>query len=296
MTSYQHNDDYETSQQRIEYKLVPSNLIPTEPSKITLMHAFHMKSYAHIFDPNKFRNIHAVNDIDNDPLMHEWKTFLSALKIELFELGYKESTKHIVSVFQNAKCLDPATGKPPVSYPDVLHLISTKEWYNKDIFFARQIIHTMLYGMYRDGMNAWFNNACQYFRDKYHIKEFATTKERKGCGFVASCIRNNASGKIQRSVKRIMNQNHHEFVSCRQLPLEQKLLFTETKLKIHSTWTAYLYKQKSNCVTDTNSATDLQNSVEHALRDNWSPQQVLDEVTSAIKLYHQKQVITDTSK
>ena len=54
MTSNQHNDDYETSQQRIEYDLVPSNLIPTEPSKITLMHAFHTKSYAHIFDPNKF--------------------------------------------------------------------------------------------------------------------------------------------------------------------------------------------------------------------------------------------------
>ena len=163
MTSYQNNNDYETSQQRIEYYLVPFNLIPTEPSKITLMHAFCMKSYAHIFDPNKFRNIHAVNDIDNDSLMHEWQIFLTALNIELFELGYKESTKHIVSVFQNAKCLDPATGKPSVSYPDVLHLISTKEWYNKDTFFARQIIHTMLYGMYRDGMNAWFNNACQYF-------------------------------------------------------------------------------------------------------------------------------------
>ena len=81
MTSYQHNDDFETSQQRIEYKLVPSNLIPTEPSKITLMHAFNTKIYAHIFDPNKFRNIHAVNDIDNDPLMHEWQIFLSALKI-----------------------------------------------------------------------------------------------------------------------------------------------------------------------------------------------------------------------
>ncbi len=271
MTSYQNNDDYETSQQQIEYDLVPSNLIPTEPSKITLMHAFNTKIYAHIFDPNKFRNIHAVNDIDNDPLMHEWKMFLSALKIELFELGYKESTKHIVNVFQNAKCLDPATGKPPVSYPDVLHLISTKEWYNKDTFFARQIIHTMLYGMYRDGMNAWFNNACQYFRDKYHIKEFATTRERKGCGFVASCIRNNASGKIQRSVKRIMNQNHHEFVSCRQLPLDQKILFTETKLKIHSTWTAYLYKQKTGCLTNRNSATEVENSVEHALRNNWYP-------------------------
>ena len=81
MTSYQHNNDYETSQQRIEYEQVPLNLLPTEPSKTTLMHASCMKIYAHIFDPNKFRNIHTVDNINNDPLINQLQLFLSALKI-----------------------------------------------------------------------------------------------------------------------------------------------------------------------------------------------------------------------
>ena len=95
--------------------------------------------------------------------MREWQACLIALQKELHELGLSESMKHIVSLFQNFNCIHPETGKPPVSYGDVLQLISINDWYNQNIIYSRQIIHTMLYGMYRDGMNAWFLNACKAF-------------------------------------------------------------------------------------------------------------------------------------
>ena len=63
----------------------------------------------------------------------------------------------------------------------------------------------MLYVMYHDEMNVWFINACEKIRDKYYIKEVSTTKEHKESRFVASNMQSSASGKVQRSVKRIIN-------------------------------------------------------------------------------------------
>ena len=127
-----------------------------------------------------------------------------------------------------------------------------------------------------------------------HQKKSAT-KERKGSGFVASNMWCSASDKIQRSVKRILNQNHHEFISCCKLPLDKRLNFDETKIKCHSTWTTYLYKQ-NKIQNDSSSTTQLCNSVQNALQDNWSPQRILDLVIFQINHQEQNQVIQDTGK
>ena len=59
------------SHQRIEYRQVPSNLVPAKSSKVALMNATYMTQYAHIFDPNKFRYLYLRGDIDNGRLMRE---------------------------------------------------------------------------------------------------------------------------------------------------------------------------------------------------------------------------------
>ena len=145
------------------YDQVPSHFLPVRQSKITYIFATYTAQYAHIFRLIRFKNLYSKGNSNNDPLMREWQAYLLALQKELQDLGLSESMKHIVSLFQNSNCIHPATGKPPVSYGDVCHLVATKDWYNQNIIYSRQIIHTMLYGMYRDGMDAWFLTACKAF-------------------------------------------------------------------------------------------------------------------------------------
>ena len=118
----------------------------------------------------------------------------------------------------------------------------------------------MLCGMYLDGMNVWFINACETWQGKYYTKNVSTTKERNWSGFVASNIQYSVPGKIQRTVKYVLNKNHHEFISCCQLPPYTRVFLNETTIECHNMWTVYLYKQKSDA-TDKNCTTQLHTSV-----------------------------------
>ena len=78
----------------------------------------------------------------------------------------------------------------------MLELTPTKDWYNQNECILRQIIHIMIYGMCRDGMNVWFIKVCDTWQEKYQIQEHSTTKTHKGRGVVALNMQWSASGKI----------------------------------------------------------------------------------------------------
>ena len=153
MDSYQNVDDCTISHQHIEYKQVLSNLVPFEQSKITLMHDTYMTKYVRIFDSNKFKHLYLRDDIDNGCLMREWQKICLPCR----QNYTRWVTGKAASIFLVCLEIPTVLTQLQVSHQVVIQMSCTsyqkKQWYNKDILFLQQIIHTMPYGMYCDGMN-----------------------------------------------------------------------------------------------------------------------------------------------
>ena len=103
------------------------------------------------------------------------------MQLELRKLGLEHAYKEIVHLFETQyEIRDPVTKLFPKTYDDVLKIIQSPIWYNKNKTKSRNIIWMITYGIFRRNMDRWLQQVANTWTSNKNIKEFRTTQHRTG--------------------------------------------------------------------------------------------------------------------
>lgn len=123
----------------------------------------------------------------------------------------------------------------PVTFEDLVTVISRKEWYNKNVALARKQLWMMQYGIFRSDYDDWIRNFENKWLEKHNVKYFQSNKitmdGTKGC--VYSIVSKHSGNFICDRFKRICHQVHGEFMSNRKRKNKEGENCTYIKTKLH---------------------------------------------------------------
>ena len=135
-----------------------------------------------------------VNNENNPELVTKWQQYMMNIQLELCSLGYDHACKEIVHLFVTQyEICDPVTKVFPKTYDDVLKIIENPLWYNKNKMKSRNIVWMVTYGIFWQNMDRWLQQVANTWSASKNIKEFRTTQQRTGNGFVLQNLLQHAS-------------------------------------------------------------------------------------------------------
>ena len=116
---------------RTDINQVPSDLIPIARKSITFDYASNTKNWACMFDRHQFQSL--FNNKHDPELVKKWQYYMINMQSELRRLGLEHACKEIVHLFETQyEIRDPSTKLFPKTYDDVLKIIESPLWYNKN--------------------------------------------------------------------------------------------------------------------------------------------------------------------
>ena len=268
-----------TNSTRTDINQVPSDLIPTACKSITFDYASSTKNWACMFDRHQFQSL--FNNEHDPELVKKWQDYMINMQLELRRLGLEHAYKEIVHLFETQyEIRDPSTKLFPKTYDDVLKIIESPLWYNKNKTKSRNIIWMITYGIFRRNMDRWLQQVANAWTANKNIKEFRTTQHRTGNGFVQQNLLQNASTIIQRRIKGITVSMHNEELCCKRKSEKQRKKLCE-KLITCSGYDVYLYTPASVDYAQQ----QIRQSVMHALQLRIQPNTIVQTVHNEINDY-----------
>ena len=278
-----------TTPSRPDVRQVPSDLIPTSRRKITFEYAQETKNWACMFDRQQFQ---ALCNNENDPdLVKKWQNYMMNMQSELRTLGHEHACKEIVTLFVTQyEIRNPVTNIFPKTYDDVIKIIESPLWYNKNIMKSRNIIWMVTYGLFRRNMDRWLQNVAHDWKESRNIREIRRTQQRTGNGFVQQNLLQNASTLIQRRIKTIMWSRHNEVLCCKRKCERERMTLCE-KLITCSGYDVYLYTPVSTDYAHQ----QIRQSVMHALQLRIQQNTIVQTVRHAIVDYDKHNTNANTT-
>ena len=202
----------------IEYQSVPYNLLPNDSKSLTNEWAEKTFRYAYLFGKE-------FNCVDwSDPSnLQAWINMALKLQQDLRELGVQRAHEKVVLVFREYNITIPNSKQLPTNMDDIISIINDRVWYTTDQEHKQQLIHMVMYGIFRRGYNHWAVKACKEWLNERHLKLNNTDindtlderKVRRKKGFVYTNFVQRASNSIADRVQRQMMSNHGEYISVR---------------------------------------------------------------------------------
>ena len=269
------HNSYSTS----SIRSIPSTLIPI--INVTSEYAKRTYAYATLFDKERFST--CMHNEDDD-LINSWRAVLSKLQDQLRQQGLESGKQAAVAIMREYKVFLPTTNHLPVSFIDVIKIISNPTWYNSHLERNRTICHMIMYGLFRHGMNTWLHDLCNVWKTKYNIKEEQDVSiKRHGKGSVWLNLQKRAMHSIQHIVRTAMLNVHGEYISCRDRKGKAKKSMISKPIQCNA-FNAFLFMKRSRPSVQTTS-TDLSKNVQCLLESGQSPETVRYNVETAIGLF-----------
>ena len=129
-------------------------------------------------------------------------------------------------------------------------------------------------------MDRWLQQVANTWSASKNIKEFRTTQQRTGNGFVLQNLLQHASTIIQRRIKAIMWAKHKEVLCCKRKYENERKDLCE-KIITCSGYDVYLYTPASTY----SAHQQIRQSVMHALELHIQPNFIFQTVQDTIKEY-----------
>lgn len=198
-------------------RVIPIKLFNERVSKYTIEWAQDTFQYCHLFvDHINYEQIRGDEDV------RQWLNKALEIRKELTEYGMRKGKEYLLHVATKRFNLrfEGHGSAEPTSVDDVVSIFGNKKFYNSDRSVRLQQLHSLMYGLCRNGDNMWVLEAEQDKLKKYRVAYINKTRislteaiHGRGCFF--NVMKINFSQKITRQFQHMMITQHGEYLNVR---------------------------------------------------------------------------------
>ena len=150
-------------------------------------------------------------------------------------------SKAAVFIMREYTIFNLPTNQLPVSFLDVIKIISNSTWYTSHLERSCTFCHIIMYTMLQNSMNTWLYDLRNPWKMKSNIKkERDVVIQQQGKGLVWLNFQKRAMHNMQHIVQNAMLNVHGEYISCRDPKEMQKKSMISKPIQCNAFITFYL--------------------------------------------------------